>query len=253
VKTHLLPALGARLRFHDMPGSGRPLVLLHGLACASSSDYPRVVREPSLARRRCILVDLMGSGFSDRPAHFSYSVDGHAQAIVDLLGALDVPEVDLYGHSMGGTVAIVAASLRPERVRHLVVSEPNLDAGGGSVSRAIAEQPEADYVARGHAELIRAAVAEGNHVWAGAAAVSSAVAVHRTASSLVRGGAPPWRDRLLALPMPRTVVFGARSLPDPDAALLAEAGIAVQVVPEAGHSLMWENPAGLAAAIAAGI
>jgi len=53
--------------------------------------------------------------------------------------------------------------------------------------------------------------------------------------------------------MPRTVIFGARSLPDPDAERLKELGVAVRVVPDCGHAMAWENPAGLAAAIRASL
>ncbi|SUX53966.1 hypothetical protein [Chromobacterium vaccinii] len=30
----------AMLRCHDIPGHGAPLIMLHGLGCASSFDYP---------------------------------------------------------------------------------------------------------------------------------------------------------------------------------------------------------------------
>ncbi len=97
----------ATLRFHDLAGSDAPLVFVHGLGCASSCDYPAVAREPALASRRAILVDLLGSGFSDRPEDFEYTVAAHARVVVALLEALGVATCDLFGHSMGGAVAIV--------------------------------------------------------------------------------------------------------------------------------------------------
>jgi pimeloyl-ACP methyl ester carboxylesterase len=83
--------------------------------------------------------------------------------------------------------------------------------------------------------------------------VSSPLAVHRGATSLVRGGSPSWRAQLDALAMPRTVIFGARSLPDPDTERLPMTGIAVRIVADAGHSMMWENPSGFAEAIRAAL
>ncbi|HNX50281.1 MAG TPA: alpha/beta fold hydrolase, partial [Thermoanaerobaculaceae bacterium] len=194
-----------------------------------------------------------GSGFSDRPAEFGYAVEDHADTVGALIAGLALRQVDLVGHSMGGAIAIVVAARNPERVRRLVVSEPNLDAGGGSFSRPIAEQCEADYVARGHAEGVEKAIAEGHPTWAASLRVSSPLAVHRGATSLVRGGAPSWREQLETLSIPRTMIFGARSLPDPDTERLPRFGIAVRIVQDAGHSMMWENPSGFAEAVRAAL
>lgn len=236
----------AVVRVHDIPGPGVPLVMVHGLGCASSCDYPRVAFDDALARRRFILVDLPGSGFSDKPLMFDYSIDSLALVLVEAIELLGITECYLYGHSMGGTVAIMAAGRAPSRVKGLILSEPNLDAGGGVFSSTIAAQSEADYVAAGHAKAIRAASLSGNAVWAGSMAASSAVAVHREATSLVAGGTPSWREQLLNLAMPRTMLFGSQSLPNPDADELPRHGIFVGIVPDAGHSMMWENPSGLA-------
>ncbi|WP_204376858.1 hypothetical protein [Aquitalea pelogenes] len=51
------------LRYHDLPGSGVPLLFVHGLGCAASSDFPRVAADPALAGRRRLLLDLLGAGF----------------------------------------------------------------------------------------------------------------------------------------------------------------------------------------------
>lgn len=237
------------LRYHDLDGPERPLVFLHGLGCASSCDYPSVARHPALARRRAILIDLLGAGFSDRPEAFSYSIADHAEIVASLIVSLELVDCDLYGHSMGGSVAIEVAT-RCERVGRLVVSEPNLDAGGGAFSRGIAASAEVTYVREGHAHDVASALAAGNSIWAGSMAVSSPLAVHRSATALVAGGAPSWRDQLVRWPGPRTVIFGAHSLPDADHAALPGLGISVAVVADAGHSMAWENPSGLAQAIA---
>lgn len=248
---HVFPIAGhpALLRYHDLPGAGTPLVFIHGFGCASSCDYPRIASDPALVGRRCLLVDLLGSGFSDRPASFSYTMEAHARCIGDLLDALDLPLVDFYAHSMGGAVAVELATLRPERVHRFVASEPALDPGGSAYILAAAAQSEAEYIAKGHEAGVREALAAGNPVWAGSLAASSPMAIHREAKARLLGGTPSWRARLAALPMPRTILFGERSLPHPDVAGLPGCGIPVDVVPEAGHSMMWENPSGLAQAL----
>ena len=145
MKSFPVPGTDSRLRYHDLPGSGTPLVLLHGLGCASSCDYPTVAADAALRGRRMLLIDLLGSGFSDRPEAFGYTIDDHARSIVALVEALGLPQVDLFGHSMGGTVAIVAATMLGACLGRLVVGEPNLDPGGGVFSRRIAVMAETDY------------------------------------------------------------------------------------------------------------
>jgi pimeloyl-ACP methyl ester carboxylesterase len=238
------------LRFHDMPGRGVPLLFIHGLGCASSCDYATVAGDPALSGRRMLLVDLLGSGFSDRPADFAYTIDAQARTIAALIDHLGCESLDLFGHSMGGSIAIVVAHLLGEQVRRLVVGEPNLDPGGGFASRRIAAMSEADYVARGHDELVRASRADGNATWAASLALSAPWAVHRGATSLMAGGSPTWRDMLYARHGPKTLLIGSQSLPDPDAERLPLGGVSVGIVPEAGHAMAWQNPSGLAAAIA---
>ncbi|GAP12623.1 predicted hydrolase [Longilinea arvoryzae] len=251
MKSHFLAKFNANLRYHQFPGAGEPLVFIHGFGCASSCDYPRVAADPKLAGCNSILIDLLGSGFSDRPKDFGYTIDEHAKCILDLLGTLNFPAYNLYGHSMGGAIAIVAATLQPDLFRRLIVSEPNLDPRDATFSRAVVTQSktEADYISNGHACQVDSATRSGNLIWAGSMAISAPHALYREALSLVQGSAPTWREQLLSLPMPRTFIVGEHSLPYPDAQMMSDAGLDVRIIPNAGHSMMWENPSGLAEAI----
>jgi pimeloyl-ACP methyl ester carboxylesterase len=253
MKSFAIPHADGSLRYHDLPGEGPALVMIHGLGCASSCDYPTVAADPALRGRRMLLVDLLGSGFSDRPEAFGYTIADHARCITALVEALALTQVDLFGHSMGGAVAIAASAMLGPRLGRLVVSEPNLDPGGGQFSRAIAAIPEADYCAGGQDATARAAEAEGHDIWAASLTRSAAYAVQRAARSLVEGSDPTWRSMLTSLPVPRTLIIGELSLPYDDAAGLPEAGIEIAIVPRAGHAMAEDNPAGLAAAIAAAL
>ena len=245
-----IASCGATIRYHDIPGSGRPLIFVHGLGCSSSSDYPSIAADERLKNRRRILIDLLGSGFSDKPVGFSYRVEAHADVLLDVLLELKLSRVDLVGHSMGGSIAITAAGKRPDLVSGLILSEPNLDSGGGFFSRRIAEQTEEMYVGAGHSQMIREAKDSGNEIWAGTMAVSSPIAVYRAARSLIQGTEPSWRNQLERFSIPRTVLFGELSLPDSDMERLRIHGVHVAIVPKAGHSMIWENPSGVAGAIA---
>jgi pimeloyl-ACP methyl ester carboxylesterase len=224
-------------------------VFIHGLGCASSCDFPVVAGNPALAGRRKLLVDLLGSGFSDRPADFNYTIDGHARCVAEATRQLALEAVDLFGHSMGGAVAIVAASLLGDRVRHLVLAEPNLEPGGGGMSRRIAAMSEADYVSHGHDELVQSSRSEGNDVWAASLSLSAAYAVHRGATSLVHGSNPPWSAVMAGTAVPKTIIVGEMTPAHPDTGRLSREGVSFATVPRAGHAMAWQNPVGLATAI----
>ena len=238
------------MRYLEFKGRGIPLLMIHGLGCASSFEYPHVATSPTLAGRHAILIDLLGFGFSDRPDDFGYRVQDHAEQVSALVQSRGYEHVDLYGHSMGGSVAIEAADLLGSKIRHLILSEANLDSGGGAFSSPIASMEENAYINGGHVKTCETAEAAGDAGWAATMRAASARAVYRGAKSLVEGSSPDWRARFLRHPAQKSYIFGQHSLPDPDQAVLPTYGISVYVVPNAGHSMCLENPAGLATAIA---
>ena len=65
----------------------------------------------------------------------------------------------------------------------------------------------------------------------------------------VRGGEISWRELLYSFEFPKYFIFGEKSLPDDDFEKLKEHNIKIEVVPNTGHSMAWENPHGLAQAI----
>jgi len=105
----------------DLPAhAGRnsiPCLFIHGLGCAASYEYPRVAASPALAGRRTILLDLAGHGYSERPQDFSYSTSAQAAIVSELANHLNLPHFYLYGHSMGGSIAIEAAEQLGRRAR----------------------------------------------------------------------------------------------------------------------------------------
>jgi pimeloyl-ACP methyl ester carboxylesterase len=242
------------LRYHDIPGALPARLYIHGLGCAGSSDWPHVVAAPPLAGRRSLLVDLLGYGFSDRPQAFSYTMEAHADTLTALLDHLALKSVEVIGHSMGGSIAILLASRRPDLVARLVVAEPNLDPGPGFVSGRIAAAPEASFVAGGHrdlVELFEAAVRKGDMApgsYVASLRLAAPHALHRSATSLIAERVRSYREILRSLPSPRAYLYGARSTGD--LAGLAESGVAIHRIADAGHGMMEDNPQGFAEAVA---
>ncbi|MFT4189524.1 MAG: alpha/beta fold hydrolase [Aeromicrobium sp.] len=99
-------------------GSGPALLLIHGLAC-DSSTWDDVV-EPLAEHFTVIAPDLLGHGDSDKPQG-DYSVGGYANGMRDLLTVLGVDRVTIVGHSFGGGVAMQFAYQFPERTERVVL------------------------------------------------------------------------------------------------------------------------------------
>jgi 3-oxoadipate enol-lactonase len=97
-------------------GNGQPIVLLHGF-CGSHSYWDEVI--PFLtAHGRVIVLDLRGHGASSAKEGY-YSMEHLADDLVVLLDGLKLPQVNLFGHSLGGYVALAFADKYPERLLSL--------------------------------------------------------------------------------------------------------------------------------------
>jgi pimeloyl-ACP methyl ester carboxylesterase len=140
LKSFYLQELQAFLRYEDLSGDSPAIVYLPGLLIASHATFASVVhKHPALMNRHSVFVDPLGSGISDAPDNFDYSLEGHASIVARLLDELQLKGCNVIGYSMGGSVAITLAATRPDLVSRLVIMEANLDPGGGSVSKGIAE------------------------------------------------------------------------------------------------------------------
>ncbi len=77
------------MRYQDFPGNECPILFIHGLGCAGSFDYPQVATQNKLKKHRCIIVDLLGAGYSDKPSDFEYSVSAHASYLKNFVDDLE--------------------------------------------------------------------------------------------------------------------------------------------------------------------
>ncbi|MCM3611916.1 alpha/beta hydrolase [Planococcus sp. MERTA32b] len=108
---------GIRL-FYEDTGTGKPLVLLHGL----TSNHQMFYREIGYLKDkfRIIALDSRGHGESDRPADFT--LDDHIADTLALLDHLKLDSVYILGISMGSYIAQGAAIKQPERVEKLILA-----------------------------------------------------------------------------------------------------------------------------------
>ncbi len=101
-------------------GSGRTLVLVHGLG-ARATDWAPLIPRFAAAGYHVYAMDLLGYGDSDKPAEGDFSIRGEEKVVADFMHALNIPQADVAGWSMGGWVALRLALDHPEAVRRLVL------------------------------------------------------------------------------------------------------------------------------------
>jgi pimeloyl-ACP methyl ester carboxylesterase len=105
-------------RAFRISGSGPALLLLHGLACDSSTWLDVI---PTLSEHFTVIApDLLGHGESDKP-DADYSLGGYANGMRDLLTVLGIDKVTVVGHSFGGGVAMQFAYQFPDRTERVVL------------------------------------------------------------------------------------------------------------------------------------
>lgn len=240
--------VGSGIRWTETPGAEPARVYVHGLGSVSAVYHAHIAARPELAGRRSLFVDLPGHGISDRPEHFGYTLEDHADALAAVLDAAGLTGAELIAHSMGGAVALVLAHRRPGLVGRLVLTEANLDAfpPPASGSSGIASYEEDEFVRVGYARVLH----QVGSFWAATMRLADPRALHRTAVGLRRGSNPVMRAILEGLAIDRVYLQGELSGELAGAESLAEAGVHVVTVPGAGHNVMFDNPDAFAAAVA---
>jgi pimeloyl-ACP methyl ester carboxylesterase len=99
-------------------GSGQPaLVFVHGWSC--DAGYWEAQVDHFSPTNRVVCIDLGGHGQSGQNRE-DWTMQAFGQDVKAVVTALDLDEVVLIGHSMGGAVIAEAAMLMPDRVIGLV-------------------------------------------------------------------------------------------------------------------------------------
>ncbi|MEA2399413.1 MAG: hypothetical protein QOK25_2969 [Thermoleophilaceae bacterium] len=104
-------------------GTGRPVLMLHGLGGTKISFLPTIA---ALAPEyRTIAMDAPGFGDSDKPFG-RYDADFMARWAIALLDKLGIERADVVGHSMGGRVALELGMRYPDRFGSLILMTPSM-------------------------------------------------------------------------------------------------------------------------------
>jgi esterase len=119
-KDKYLDVKGLRLHYLDWGEKGKqPMLLLHGFMAHAHSwdDFASDFRE----RYHIIALDQRGHGDSQWSEDEAYSLDDHFSDIATLVEVLELKDLILVGHSMGGRNALFYTSCHPQNVERLIL------------------------------------------------------------------------------------------------------------------------------------
>lgn len=122
MESRIIDVKGKKLytEYHHLSESRPTIVFLHdSLGCTQLwRDFPSVLGEA--ARCNVLVYDRLGYGKSfPMPTHKRENnyMETEADLLNDLIDELEINDAILFGHSDGGTVALIAASKYPEKIR----------------------------------------------------------------------------------------------------------------------------------------
>jgi pimeloyl-ACP methyl ester carboxylesterase len=229
---------------YEVHGDGSPaLVLVHGWSCDRS--YWRAQVGPLGRRHRVVTIDLAGHGESGvgRP---SWTMAAFGADVVAVLDGLDLNDVVLVGHSMGGDVIVEAALLLGGRVRGLVwvdtyptLAEPQ----SPEQVEAFAEPFRADFAGHTRAFMSTAFPATSDPAlveWVVSDMASAPPAIALDALVHAFGNQGPVIDALPRISAPLVQI--SPDYEPTDVESLASYGIRTAMMSNVGHFLMLEDP-----------
>jgi pimeloyl-ACP methyl ester carboxylesterase len=121
---------GLTLNLLEWSREGVPMLLIHGFGNEAHiwDDFAPVVAP----HYRVLAMDLRGHGDSDWHPDGAYDYDDHVRDLEAVLQHLDLERVVLVSHSLGGRVSMLFGGRHPEMLAGLVIvdSAPNLDRRG---------------------------------------------------------------------------------------------------------------------------
>jgi len=103
--------------------NGKNVMLLHGKNFCGAY-WAKTAADLAQAGFRVIIPDQIGFGKSSKPANLQYSFHLLAMNTKKLLDTLEIQDVSVAGHSMGGMLATRFALMYPELTRHLILVNP---------------------------------------------------------------------------------------------------------------------------------
>lgn len=100
-------------------GEGEVILFVHGTP-SWSFEFRNVIKFLS-KKYRCIAIDHIGFGLSEKPAKYDYTVQNHTASLLKLITHLQLNQFTMLVHDFGGIIGLAAAEQIPEKIKGLVM------------------------------------------------------------------------------------------------------------------------------------
>ena len=121
---------GVEVYYRESGNKNNPsLFFIHGFL-GSSYDWIEMIRYYD-DNYHVIAIDLPGFGASEKSLDYNYSRENQADTVIELIKSLQLKDVTLVGHSMGGMISLMSAYKEPNLIKELVlIGSAGLESGG---------------------------------------------------------------------------------------------------------------------------
>lgn len=226
-------------------GQKETLLYLHGLGCRKD-DFSNALQSESLEDYTHIAFDFPGHGESGCLENLG--MDDLVEITNLFVEKLNLHNVVLVGHSVGGLIALLFSEKYPEKVKAFINVEGNLNADDCFFSREVIKHSYEDFLSQGCSEIKRL-VAEKKNI--GFEKFSShlqkinprayydycpSMTEYSTQGNLV--------EKFIEMKIPRLFIYGSENAHLVYLKQLRDSGIQVAEIADSDHWPMHDNPQG---------
>ncbi|KOY88113.1 hypothetical protein AD998_08035 [bacterium 336/3] len=117
-KHHYFDVNISKMHYID-EGQGETILFVHGTP-SWSFDYRHIIKALS-TQYRCIAIDHIGFGLSDKPKTYDYSTQNHSKTLEQFVDFLGLTDFTLVVHDFGGVIGLDMAIRNPDKIKKLVI------------------------------------------------------------------------------------------------------------------------------------
>ncbi len=117
-ESHFFPVNEHYMHYID-EGKGDILLFVHGTP-SWSFDFRNIIKQ-FRNNYRCIAIDHIGFGLSDKPENYDYSTINHSRTLEKFILEKNLQDITLIVHDFGGPIGLNVAIHHPSRVKHIII------------------------------------------------------------------------------------------------------------------------------------
>jgi pimeloyl-ACP methyl ester carboxylesterase len=106
---------------YEAYGRGEPVILLHGWINSWDVWRDTMIAIPEFGRYKVYALDFWGFGDSAKQKTPPFKIQSYVDMVNQFMGIMGIVQAPIFGHSMGGTVALSLTLKAPERVKKVAI------------------------------------------------------------------------------------------------------------------------------------